>query len=120
MQLEAAENTDEIRSIFDSARLYDDGHRKKVREEIKADITEETLSRIVVRAPDVTINVEPTPVTVNVEQAKNYYTPPAVVIPEIKVPKIEMPKYEERKAVHKKVKRDAQTGKITDIIEVEE
>lgn len=115
MQLDVAESVDDIRAVFDGARLYDDGRRKRVKAEIEDEIREETLARIVVRAPDVTVNVNPTPVSVNVEAPNVKVAAPVVNVPEIKIPepKVIMPK----ESRTRKVKRDAQTGKITEIIE---
>jgi HK97 family phage portal protein len=117
MQLDVAETIEDIRAVFDGARLYDDGKRKRVKAEIEDDIREETLSRIVVRAPDVTVNVNPTPVTVNVEQPNIKVAAPIVNIPEIKMPEIKIPKIEEPKPRTRKVKRDPQTQRIVEIVE---
>ena len=119
-QLSAAENTDDINSVFESARMDGISKRRTAKAELSDEIREDTLSRIVVRAPDVTVNVSPTPVTINVEPTpyKNYVT-----VPEIKMPdtKVVIEKAAERKTTtHKKVKRDPQSRQITDIYEVEE
>ena len=115
-QLDVAESIDDIRAIFESARMYNEGRTKSAMKDMELAAQEQILERIELKPADVIIN----------------YTPPEVVvnIPEIKVPAIHVPKAEitvnvPETKVHiakdspprtRKIKRDSK-GKISEIVE---
>lgn len=88
MQLEAAESVEDIRAVFDGAKLYDSGHRKRVKAEIMDEARADIMNRIEVKAPDVVVNVPAPVVNVSVPEIKvpAVKFEPVINIPDIKVP----------------------------------
>lgn len=122
VQLAAAESIEDISSIFDGARLFEGGHRKTMKAELMDEAKEDLMDRITL-SPNITVNVEPTPVTVNVEPTPvNVKVSPTPVTVEPAVVNVPEPKVvvQRKGKTIRKVHRDPSTNKIDAIVEEDE